>query len=156
MASPFTPATIPSAGVSPPVEIIGTAPGSLQLYVEGATAQTNDIFGAVSHGGQGIYVGAGGQVSIAPDAGQVSLAVAAGDAANDPLNVTSALGAIVMRVDVSGAIATRAHAAPADAAIASGECYLWFDQTDGAGNTKLMVKGKSANGTVKTATILLA
>jgi len=46
-----------------------------------------------------------------------------------------------------------AHAAPADGDLANGECALWFDQTDGIGNTKLMAKGKSADGTVKSATV---
>lgn len=48
------------------------------------------------------------------------------------------------------------HAAPADGDLSAGDCYLWFDQTNGVGNTKLMVKGKSADGTVKTASIVLA
>lgn len=151
MASPFTPATIPSAGLSPPVEIIGTAAATIPLYVEGALAQSTDIFEALAHSGQGIFVGPGGQLGIAPDAANVSLTVAAGDAATDPVNVTSAVGAIIFRVDVTGAFATRAHAAPADAAIATGECYLWFDQTNGA--AKLMLKAKQADGTVKTGSV---
>lgn len=60
------------------------------------------------------------------------------------------------RLNKNGYMGIQTHAAPADAEIASGECYLWFDQTNGAGNTKLMAKGKSADGTVKTATIVLA
>lgn len=47
-------------------------------------------------------------------------------------------------------------AAPADGTLQAGDCALWFDQTNGVGNTKLMVKGKSADGTVKTASIVLA
>jgi hypothetical protein len=45
-------------------------------------------------------------------------------------------------------------AAPADGLLAPGDCALWFDQTDGA--AKLMVKAKTANGTVATAAIALA
>lgn len=45
---------------------------------------------------------------------------------------------------------------PADAALSASQVALWFDDTNGVGNTKLMVKGKSADGTVKTATVLLA
>lgn len=48
------------------------------------------------------------------------------------------------------------HSAIADGDLGPGDCVIWFDQTNGVGNTKLMVKGKSADGTVKTATILLA
>lgn len=38
------------------------------------------------------------------------------------------------------------HIAPTDGALNAGECGLWFDQTNGA--AKLMIKAKSANGTV--------
>lgn len=56
----------------------------------------------------------------------------------------------------NGLVIIGTHAAPADGDLAAGECCLWFDQTDGVGNTKLKAKGKSADGTVKTATLLLA
>jgi hypothetical protein len=46
------------------------------------------------------------------------------------------------------------HAAPADAALNAGTLMLWFDQTDGA--AKLMIKGKSANGTVVTGQVALS
>jgi hypothetical protein len=46
------------------------------------------------------------------------------------------------------------HAAPADADLAAGDCALWFDQTNGA--AKLMIKGKSADGTVVAGSIDLA
>ncbi len=45
------------------------------------------------------------------------------------------------------------HAAPASGDLAAGELALWFDQTNGASALKL--KGKSADGTVVTATISL-
>lgn len=48
------------------------------------------------------------------------------------------------------------NSAPADGDLNPGDCALWFDSTNGVGNTKLMVKGKSADGTVKTASLLLA
>lgn len=53
-----------------------------------------------------------------------------------------------------GYFVTKLHAAPADGSLAAGDCALWFDQTDGA--AKLMVKAKTANGTVATAAIALA
>jgi hypothetical protein len=46
------------------------------------------------------------------------------------------------------------NAALADGSLASGDFSLWLDQTNGA--AKLMVKAKQADGTVKTATIVLA
>jgi hypothetical protein len=53
-----------------------------------------------------------------------------------------------------GIVADGPHAAPADNALAGGKWTLWFDQTNGA--SKLMVKAKSADGTVVTAAIALA
>lgn len=44
--------------------------------------------------------------------------------------------------------------APADADLAANEMALWFDSTNGA--AKLMIKGKSANGTVVTGEVALA
>jgi hypothetical protein len=62
-------------------------------------------------------------------------------------------GANLFRVLSSGAFATAAHSAPADAALAAGDMAIWFDQTNGAG--KLMIKGKTANGTVVTGSVTL-
>lgn len=44
--------------------------------------------------------------------------------------------------------------APADGALAASQMALWLDDTNGAG--KLMVKAKTANGTVVTASVALA
>lgn len=44
-------------------------------------------------------------------------------------------------------------AAPADGELVAGQVSLWFDATNGA--AKLMIKGKSANGTVVTGSIAL-
>jgi hypothetical protein len=63
----------------------------------------------------------------------------------DPVLETRPIGLVILT-----------HAAPADGTLAAGECAFWFDQTDGVGNTKLMVKGKSADGTVKSGTVVLA
>jgi hypothetical protein len=53
-----------------------------------------------------------------------------------------------------GQIKIDTHAAKDSADIGAGELYLWFDQTNAA--AKLMVKAKSADGTVVTAAIALA
>lgn len=58
------------------------------------------------------------------------------------------------RVLASGAYATAAHAAPADADLDAGAMAVWFDQTNGA--AKLMIKAKSADGTVATGQVALA
>jgi hypothetical protein len=57
-------------------------------------------------------------------------------------------------LDLNARPVLQTHSAPADASLAAGDCALWFDQTDGA--AKLMVKGKSANGTVVAAAIALS
>lgn len=46
------------------------------------------------------------------------------------------------------------HSAPADADVATGQAFLWFDQTNGA--AKLMVKAKEAGGTVRTGSVTLS
>ena len=43
---------------------------------------------------------------------------------------------------------------PADSALAANQLALWFDPTDGAG--KLMIKAKTANGTVVTGSVTLS
>jgi hypothetical protein len=61
---------------------------------------------------------------------------------------------ILSRFDNNGYFMTRKTAAPADAALASGEMAIWFDSTNGA--AKLMVKAKQADGTVRTGSVALA
>lgn len=56
-------------------------------------------------------------------------------------------------VDPSLAHFTGPNAAPADATLAAGGFSLWLDATDGAG--KLMVKAKTANGTVVAGSVTL-
>jgi hypothetical protein len=65
-------------------------------------------------------------------------------------------GRVVEVGDVTFAAFVRiqAHAVPADADLAAGEAAVWFDSTNGA--SKLMVKAKSANGTVVTGSVTLA
>lgn len=48
----------------------------------------------------------------------------------------------------------RRNAAPADAELSAGDVALWLDSTNGA--SKLMIKAKSANGTVVTGNVPLA
>jgi len=46
------------------------------------------------------------------------------------------------------------HAAPSSGDLNAGECALWFDQTNGA--AKLMIKAKTADGTVVTGNVPLS
>lgn len=52
-----------------------------------------------------------------------------------------------------GAVITARNTAPADAELITGELAIWYDSTSGA--SKLMVKAKQADGTVKTASLAL-
>jgi hypothetical protein len=75
---------------------------------------------------------------------------------NDGNALLQLIGSAEFHVQGDGTPRLFAHAAPADGDLTAGELALWFDQTDGVGNTKLMAKAKSADGTVKTASIVLA
>jgi hypothetical protein len=66
---------------------------------------------------------------------------------------TSSADAVLSRINKAGYLVTALHAAPADGDLAAGECAIWFDQTDGAG--KLMIKAKTADGTVATGSVTL-
>jgi len=57
-------------------------------------------------------------------------------------------------VSENGYFTTRKVAAPVDAELSASEVAYWFDATDGAG--KLMIKGKTANGTVVTGEVALS
>ena len=57
-------------------------------------------------------------------------------------------------IDAVGHLRILRHAAPADAGLVAGECAFWFDQTNGA--AKLMLKGKTADGTVVAASVAMA
>lgn len=82
-------------------------------------------------------------IRINADGGQVNIRNTAGTKNNVRLNGSVGIGVAV-------------NAVPPDVNVDTSEAVLWFDSTNGAGNTKLMVKGKSADGTVKTASIVLA
>jgi hypothetical protein len=57
-------------------------------------------------------------------------------------------------VFADGTMVISKNAATADGNLSAGQMAIWFDQTNGA--AKLMVKGKSANGTVVAGAIALA
>lgn len=78
----------------------------------------------------------------------------AGSQTADLQRWTSSADAILTRINKGGYIVIAQHAAPADGDLAAGDCAIWFDQTDGA--AKLMIKAKSANGTVAAAAVALA
>lgn len=55
---------------------------------------------------------------------------------------------------MAGAIIYTGNAAPPSAELAAGQMALWLDATNGAG--KLMVKAKTADGTVVTGSVTLS
>jgi hypothetical protein len=54
----------------------------------------------------------------------------------------------------AGYIFTVLNAAPADADLSANQAMIWFDSTNGA--AKLMIKGKTADGTVVSGSVPLS
>jgi hypothetical protein len=69
------------------------------------------------------------------------------------IELQSSAAAVLGRFNKGGYFVTALHAAPADADLAAGDMAIWFDQTNGAG--KLMIKAKTANGTVASGEVAL-
>ena len=95
------------------------------------------------------------------DLGLKGLAIVPLATATDPVVwIYDAAGAPAFRVDPDGIVRSaqpvviEANAAPADGELTAGDVALWFDQTNGA--AKLMLKGKTANGTVVTGNVPLS
>jgi len=112
------------------------------LKVVGAAGQANDLFSA--------YDNSANQLLQLDSAG--GLYLAGGNFAVYGSGFTPLLCAVsttTARFQVPPVIAV--NAAPADVALAAGQCALWFDQTNGA--AKLMMKAKQADGTVKTGSV---
>ena len=99
---------------------------------------------------------AGGQVTH-ETGGAATIGVVVQAAASQTADILEALDSgsnILTRLNKGGYIMFRQHSAPANGDLATGECALWFDQTNGA--AKLMIKAKQADGTVKTGSVSLA
>jgi len=119
-----------------------------------------DAFGAVQ--GRTDSVNLFGVFKYADTNGATQFVTGPGNVPAEGEFVLSATGQVVLssgsvtvvRVGPTVSLVLAKHSAPADAALAAGECSLWFDQTNGA--AKLMVKAKSANGTVVTGSLALA
>jgi hypothetical protein len=108
--------------------------------------------------------GASNVIMSVVSTGGVTLEPPAGST-DTPLVVRTASGSGAFAIDANGGgefgyplranagLVIYAPSAPADGDINAGECALWFDDTNGA--SKLMIKGKSANGTVVTGNVTL-
>lgn len=93
------------------------------------------------------------QVTVDAAAHVGAIIQAAASQTADLLQLKTSAGTVVHRYNKAGYWVTALHSAPADADLSAGDAALWFDQTNGAG--KLMVKAKTANGTVVTGSITL-
>jgi hypothetical protein len=164
-------------GVTPPVTLTGTAPATVPLTIQGAVAQSNDFLDIQdSDENAVVVVGADGSTSLhsftptvnhlfrvrssgntaaidvqGDGSGGVDTTVLTATTIDLEAGVTLFLGNAGTLVAAPAGITLRNNAPPADAALSAGDCWLWFDDTNGA--SALNVKAKQANGTVKTATI---
>jgi hypothetical protein len=124
--------------ITGPLVITDPVATDVPLTINGAAAQATDLFDVVNNAGTGgVFVFPTGSTEVLADDQTVALVVAATNSTVDVMQVQTAVGTVLAAVKAAGALATRAHAAP----------------TNGA--AKLMVKAKSANGTVATAAIPL-
>jgi len=139
-----------------PVIIAGMA---TQSDFEAHVSETTGVHG-ISDTSQLALLDAANTFTAAPqqitidDAAHKGLIVkAAASQTANLIEIQSSAGAALTRINKGGYMVIAQHAAPADGDLAAGELALWFDQTNGAG--KLMIKAKTANGTVATAAVAL-
>jgi hypothetical protein len=116
------------------------------LYIENMTGAINN-YAIVTDGGETRHKA--GAAAVTPLTLQLDASQSADAFAVLASNGTTKLA----RIDKSGYQIISRTSAPADAALSAGEVALWFDSTNGL--SKLMVKGKSANGTVVSGSVVL-
>lgn len=100
--------------------------------------------GAVSTAGNPLIT-AGGEIST--DSGTITTE------SENGVRVVAANGNTVLNAITTYGVLAAVHDAPADNLLVAGHAAIWFDQTNGAG--KLMIKAKTANGTVVTGQVAL-
>ncbi len=146
-------AIAPSDASATPLRVTG-ASGQLADYAFIEDSNGNSLIEVDSSGFLDAYNGlqAGGGTVQAPNSIVLLVLATSGQTANIE-RVEDGNGAVVRKVLAGGATVFANHAAPADNTLLAGDCSLWFDQTNGA--SKLMVKGKSANGTVVSGSVTL-
>lgn len=148
----------PRSGLLAPVVVSGGGANDITLSLEAGPAQVQDLISAADSAQDIVFtVTEEGRVVISSsDTTLAPLSVEPLNAldADVDLVLLSVAGVIVGGYSRNGYWWTRKNAAPADAELASNEMALWFDATNGA--AKLMVKAKSANGTVVAGSLALA
>lgn len=133
------------------------APGNsvlLQVKQGAVNLFTVDYYGGVSFGTANV-----GALSATSTNGAVVGLTVTNDtyaSANVADFVSKGSGSAVTCCTISenGYFTTRKNSVPADGEVAASEVALWFDSSNGA--SKLMIKGKSADGTVVTGSVTLS
>lgn len=140
------------------VSFLSTTTGGLTV-----TTTNDNIVPATIYGGSSFFqntaslqvnMGCRGGTPGASTAGIVVRWKEATGGTGDLIRLTGASDVLQHRYNAAGYWITSKNAAPADADLLAGECSFWFDKTNGA--AKLMVKGKQADGTVRTASVAMA
>jgi hypothetical protein len=146
--------------------VTDSAGDAAQLMVkdgEGATLAEIYALAIGSDGSSNVALRRGGNANVELSSGDGWGQVSASDQVDQSLHfiaqdgidlaIFRGGGANRLRVSPNGYLVVMVTAAPADAELAAGQVALWFDATNGA--AKLMIKGKSANGTVVTGEVAL-
>lgn len=115
------------------------------------SAHPAQILGAVDP--FGYFSGTGAGFSATSDTRILDLSTNGALTTKDAIRLTDA-AATLLRVNFNGYLITKKNAAPADAELNANECAVWFDKTNGA--AKFMFKGKTADGTVVSASVVMA
>lgn len=141
-----------------PIDIEPTDPAVVPLTINSNVTTTNDlldIFGNATT----LSVIPDGSIALGGSLGAFTSLIALNlDAGSlgDFLYIFQSGGGFptLLRVSHGGYLGIQTHSAPADGDVQTGEAMLWFDQTNGAG--KIMIKAKTADGTVVTGSVSLA
>jgi hypothetical protein len=147
-----------SPGPSAPVTLTAPAANQVPLTLFGAAGQTSRLLSVQDTvaGGIALFeVRAEGGVEITSnDIARPAIFAAGAIGSTVDIVQVAAGGTTALAVSKTGYLIVKLNAAPADAELAAGDMALWFDKTNGA--SKLMVKAKQADGTVKTGALALA
>src|SRR6266536_1307700 len=138
------------ASVAAPLTLTSPAPGTPTLHLISAAGEAGDVFLVEDNAGVNLFeLDAVGDVLFQSGSGSCDFLIQSQAGSNNhDFHTTNGYtfnkaSVRVAGITTNGGLLTALHAAPADAELSNGDCVLWFDQTNGVGNTKLMVKAKS-------------
>lgn len=150
---------LPSAGtMTVPLTIIGAGIQSANLTewkTSGGTIVIKiDASGALVVGARATIAPSGDAVFSPPTASDKGLIVKGLSSQSGNLQEwQNSSGVVLTSIDKNGYFMTKKTSAPADGDLQSSQLALWLDDTNGAG--KLMIKAKTANGTVVSGSVAL-